>query len=307
MAALDRDAIQSYLLSLPERALRSASALAGGLLRELGDVTLPASVRRTKLYQNMVEATLRFLIEQVGQVEGAYPPEGKLAEDFLLRRTAGNGIEWIGILTFYASPVWVMAALADLSGAGRQLIAEIAASLKQEGLLEPEARFETMDELLNGLERSAGRLADTINTPPLNVQALRAEWAEIRAAAPRLPSASLPSIEELRGRWYALRREAAEQQRSVFELSALMAFSAVQQVPERVRWLSRSAQLATRRTGQIVAGTLLAHYDATLREIRSAGYLGYWTRQFRPYLRAAAQQFAPGRPSLTQRLLRRGS
>ena len=82
-----------------------------------------------------MEATLRFLIEQVGQVGGVYPTEDKLTEDFLLRRTAGNGIELIGILAFRASPVWVLAALADASGAGRYLIREIADCLKEEGLL----------------------------------------------------------------------------------------------------------------------------------------------------------------------------
>jgi hypothetical protein len=60
-----------YLLSLPERALRSMSALSAGLLRELSEVVLPRAVRRTRLYTELVENTLRFLIENVGQVEGA--------------------------------------------------------------------------------------------------------------------------------------------------------------------------------------------------------------------------------------------
>ena len=41
----------------------------------------------------MVEGTLRFLIETVGEVEGAFPEQGNLAPDFALRRAAGNGIE----------------------------------------------------------------------------------------------------------------------------------------------------------------------------------------------------------------------
>src|SRR5579864_3315642 len=102
-----------YLLSLPERVLRSASALSAGLVREIGNVTLPKALRRTRLYQTMVETTLRFLIEQVGQVEGAYPAEGKLAENFLIQRTVGDGIDFAGILAFHASPVWILAALAD--------------------------------------------------------------------------------------------------------------------------------------------------------------------------------------------------
>src|SRR5580692_2723592 len=150
-----------YLLSLP--------------LRELGEVVLPRAVRRTRLYTELVENTLRFLIENVGQVEGAYPPQGKLADNFAMRRFAGNGIELIGLLTFSASPVWVLAALADLSGTGRQLIREIAQSLKEEGLLAPGADYETIDQVLDGLEGTAGRLAETANTPPLDVASLRQE------------------------------------------------------------------------------------------------------------------------------------
>src|SRR5213594_1339192 len=124
---------RNFLLSLPERGLRSVTALAGGVLRELGEVSIPQTIRRSQLYRNLVEATLRFLIEQVGQVKGVYPGEDKLSEDLLLRRAAGNGVELIGILAFRASPVWVLAALADASGAGRYLIREIATSLQEEG------------------------------------------------------------------------------------------------------------------------------------------------------------------------------
>src|ERR1019366_9531697 len=109
-----------YLLSLPERALRSMSALSADLLR--------------------------LLIKNVGQVEAAYPPQGKLADNFAMRRFAGNGIELIGLLTFSASPVWVLATLADLSGTGRQLIREISQSLKDEGLLATGADYETIDQ-----------------------------------------------------------------------------------------------------------------------------------------------------------------
>src|SRR5882757_4770020 len=97
-----------YLLSLPERVIRSLSALSGGLLREVGEVVLPAGLRRTTLYRTMVGVTLRFLIEEVGQVEGRYPTESDAAENFVLQRTAGHAIEALGLLAFHASPVWVL-------------------------------------------------------------------------------------------------------------------------------------------------------------------------------------------------------
>jgi hypothetical protein len=305
VGATSGEELTNYLLSVPERALRSATALGAGLLREIGDVAVPSAVRRGKLYRSLVDSTLRFLIEQVGQVEGAYPSEGKLTEDFAVRRAAGNGLELIGILAFRASPVWVLAVLADLSGAGRKLIREIAEELKREGLLDPAAGFETVDQMLDGLEKSAGRAADAINTPPLNVAELRAEWAAIREQFSDIRPLALPSPDLLSKNWDEIRDEARRQHRSVFEISSLMALAAASRLPENLRWLGRSARLAARRTGQFFAGPLLDHYSRAIVEIRHVGFLEYWTREFRPYLSAAAAQFSPSRRSLTEKWLRR--
>ena len=60
--------IKSYLLSLPERVIRSALGLGAGVAREVGEVALPAGVRRSQMYKNLVDATLRYLTEKVGGV-----------------------------------------------------------------------------------------------------------------------------------------------------------------------------------------------------------------------------------------------
>src|SRR2546425_598811 len=190
---MDRERLKAYVWSAPERLVRALSALAGGALRQTGELVLPDRVRRTRLYQSLVDSTLRFLIEQVGRVEGAYPAEGALPQDFLIRRAAGNAIEIAGIVAFRASPVWVLAALADVSGAGRELIPEIAEALKKEGLLEPDHNFENVDQLLDGFERTAGRLAESVNTPPLDVASLREEWTKLRLEARRIPLTNFPA------------------------------------------------------------------------------------------------------------------
>jgi hypothetical protein len=290
---------------LPERILRSASALSAGLVREIGNVTLPKAFRRTKLYQTMVESTLRFLVEEVGQVGGAYPAEDTLAEHFLAKRALGDGIDFIGIVAFHASPVWILAALADISGAGRQLIDEISSSLKDEGLLDRDTRFETVDQLLDGLEQTAGKLATSIRFPPLDVAGLRKEWNSLKASARTIPSPSLPSQGFVRERWEELQHSAASQHRSVLELSSLMALSAVRDVPSNLLWLSRCARTATRRTGQFFAQSLMDHYQSTLKEIRETGFLAYWKNEFRPYLCAAADQFSLAHQSSTERFLQR--
>lgn len=301
--SLVRAQLRNYLLSLPERGLRSATALAGGLLREVGEVAIPKTIRGSQLYRNLVQASLQFLIEQVGQVKGVYASGDELSENFLVRRAAGNGIELIGILTFRASPVWVLAALADVSGAGRVLVREIAASLKAEGLLDQRTEFNTVDEMLVGLEASAGRLAATVNTPPLDVKSLRQEWNGLRADLARIPPKQMPGGQTLRDLWQEIEQEAGRQNRSVFQVSSLMAITAMKSVPERARWLSASARSAARKTGTLVAGVLLEDYRSSLHQIRETGYVRYAVKQFRPYLSAAAGQFSPRHKSLTERLI----
>jgi hypothetical protein len=293
-----------YILSLPERAIRSLGALSGGLLREIGEVALPVAIRRTVLYRTMVGVTLRFLIEQLGEVEGVYASEGSLAENFILQRTASHSIELLGILAFRASPVWVLAALADVTGGGQRLMREIAGALKEEGLLEGDGRFETMDQVLGGLEKTSAHLALTLNLPPINIPGLRLEWETLKTDLRSIPPNRIPALARLEQTWQELRVSAQTQHRTVFALSSLMAISSLSHVPANLLWLSKAARSAARRTGGIVGGALLDHYSTALEEISRTGFSGYWKREFRPYLRAAAAQFAPEHGSLTERLFR---
>ena len=275
------------------------------MAREVGEVVLPAGVRRTQLYQNLVDATLRFLIQQVGEVEGVYGSAEQVPDDFLARRTAGNALEVLGIVAFRASPVWVLAALADLCGTGRQLIPEIAEALKSEGLLEKDTEFTTVEQLLDGLERTSSRLASTINTPPLDVATLRTEWASLRRDAASLQPESLPSADAVVSAWRQLAETSRQQQTTIFATSSMMALSAVRALPEKARWLSSSARVSATRTGQIAASALLDHYRQTLDEIQQTGYTSYAASHLRPYFTAAARQFSPERRTLTDRLLAR--
>jgi hypothetical protein len=295
----------AYLLSIPERVIRSALGLGAGLLREVGEVALPRSVRRGHLYRNLVEVTLRYLIEQVGGVQDVYGAAEPKTNDFLARRGAGHAIELLGIVAFRVSPVWVLAALADLSGLGRRLIPEIAAALAAEGLLEKGSRFESVDQLLDGLERTSSRLAATFNTPPLDVAGLREEWTALRAQAGRLKPAALPAPRAISARWEAIKSESTRQGRSIFETSSLLAIATLRALPATAQRLSTSARVGAKRTGKVLSQAILDDYGQALRELRQVGYLTYARRQLSPYVRACLEQFSPRRPTLTQRAVDR--
>jgi hypothetical protein len=290
-----------YALSLPERLVRSLSGIVAGGAQEIGEVILPLRVRRSRLYSSVVGATLQFLIEQVAELEKTGAKA--LPQDFVVRRIAGNVVEIAGIAAFHASPVWVLAALSDLAGAGRDVISQISEALHEAGLLRADQNFSNVSELLNGLEMTAAQMVQSVHMPPLNVAALRDDWQNLCFEASRIPLAALPDTDQIRNQWDELKQEAMRQQRSVLELSSLLALAAVRALPENTRWLSQAVRVSGKRTGEIFANTLLNHYRDTLNEIRSAGYLRYWFREFQPYFKGAVHQFSTRRRSTTERLL----
>jgi hypothetical protein len=112
----------------------------------------------------------------------------------------------------------------------------------------------------------------------------------------------MPGIDRIERLWTGIQDSARQQGRSVFLVSSAIAVSTVAHVPANLLWLSRAARSAARRTGQLVGEAILDHYAEAITEMARTGFVEYWAREFRPYLRAAAAQFAPAHASLTERL-----
>ena len=143
--------------------------------------------------------------------------------------------------------------------------------------------------------------------PPVDIVGLRREWEQLKSELAEIPPKKVPALERIEGVWEALRASAKQQGRTVFGMSSLLAVSTVAHVPANFLWLSRAGRSAMRRTGRVLGDAILDHYTEALTEIARTGFLSYWSREFRPYLRGAAEQFAPEHESLTERLFKKSS
>src|ERR671918_2502724 len=108
-----------FLVSLPERLVRSVAALLGGTVHETAQLLLPRLVRRSRLYEATAKNLLRITVELVGGVERA---RGEVASEFeqspkklAVRKGAGNVVELGSIFAFGLSPLWILAAAADVT------------------------------------------------------------------------------------------------------------------------------------------------------------------------------------------------
>jgi len=271
----------AFLLSLPERAVRSVFALAGGGVHETAELVLPRLVRRSRLYEATAKNLLRVSIELVGGVEapvGAADEYEPNAKRLVIRKTAGNAMELGSIAAFGFSPLWLLAAGADVAHGTRVYLDAFVSELKVVGVLADEVQLGSIDDLLAALEGSSGTAARLIDIPPLELAALRQSLADLRADA-----SGLPSPAEMASLFDGLRAEAVRERRSLLEVSTGVGIA-----------FFNSARHIGRQH-------LLDPYGEDLKPLRDEGFGAYAARVARPYGSAVMRQFDPERASLTER------
>ena len=271
-----------YLLSLPERCLRASAAVVGGAVFEAAEVALPGWLRGTKLYKTLVYRLLRIVVELLGGMEGALPPDNMEVRDLAVRKALGNVIELASFVAVGWSPLWLLAAASDLSGGTRAYLNAFVGELKSDRLLPEGEDIGSVEELLNALEESAGTAADMVDMPPLKVSDLKQSWQALKRNAARLPSA-----EQLTNLYQHMQRVAREEGRSLGEISALVAAGAVR---------------AGLRMGSV---HIFDYYLKALEAIKAEGWMAYARRVARPYALAGKSHFDPARSTYTERVLAR--
>ena len=254
--------VKGFLLSLPERLVRSLAAVVGGGVHETAELVLPRFVRRSHLYEATAKNLLRVTVELVGGVEQR-DPQLPDAGEVAVRKGAGNAVELGSIAAFGFSPLWLLAAASDVAHGTRTYLDALVAELKAAGVLAQETEVGSMGELLDALERGSGTAAGLIDLPPLELAELRRSLAELRGSA-----RSLPRPQELAAVFAALRAAAARERRSVLEVSqgAGLAFL-----------------LSARTVGR---EHLVTPYREDWRPLRHEGFAAYARRIAGPYREA---------------------
>ena len=274
--------VTRFLASLPERLVRALAAATGGTVHETAELVLPRLVRRSRLYEATAKNLLRITVELVGGVDrpteavaGEFEPSpGKLA----VRKSAGNVVELGSIFAFGFSPLWLLAAAADVTHGTRVYLDALVAELKQAGVVAADAELRSVDELLSALEGASGTSARLIDLPPLEVEALRRSLSDLRENAEELPTPA-----ELGAAYAGLRAEADREQRSMLEVSVGIGLA-----------FFNSARKIGRQH-------VLDPYTEDLRPVRDEGFATYGLRVGRPYAQAVLRHFDPQRPTLTER------
>jgi len=292
-----------YVLSLPERAVRSLAASVGGLSRLLTDQLFPSALRRSTSYRVFLGNAQRFLIESLGQVQGAYPAETgtPAGPEYVKRKLVGNAVEAAGMFAMHISPLWIFAVASDVLAGSKLYLHRLSDELKRRGLLEQSDQPETLDALLEGLQKTTQASARVFDLPPLSASELARLRDELVAGVTRM----FEPVEDLLPRfdriWGQMQQLARQEDGSLEAIGGLLSLG----VARAAKWSTDGISAIGQTTAGLLGEALLDDYRRSLEQIARKGYWGYLQEFAKPYLAAVADHFDPDHPTWTETVLKR--
>ena len=290
-----------YALSLPERALRSTVGVAGGAVRESAGLLVPQALRDSQTYRSLVQQTLDFLVQDVGNVAPPAAAAGAAprVDDFVARKTVGNFVEMAGLATLHLSPLLVLAVVSDAAYGSKAYLKELADELRREGVIAPESTIDNAGDLLDAIGKTAGVASTAFDTPPLSMDGLRETVQSTVNSARLIDLADTLPRAEVERMWTELRALAEEQHVSLLEMGSAVTLHSLGKIAD----VGRGALSTVRVAGTLVDRHVFDHYRTALGAIHRDGYYATLAAVSGPYIDAVWQNFSTDQSTITGDLL----
>lgn len=287
-----------YSTSLPERTLRSASALAGGLVRESTNWLVPLAFRNSKSYSIFVRQTLDFVVNDIGGVKRA-AAAGKDEQVDMARKTVGNLLDMTALATFHLSPLTVLAIFSDVAYGSKVYLQQLSSRLKEHGIIDQQTTIDGAADLIDALERASGSAVGMFDQPPISIEGLRKTIEETRAAIEDVDPTKILPFAEIDQMWRQMELAAKEQKASLWDVSATMSVVAL----NNIKAVGQGTVVSLEIAGNMFHQHIIEHYWSGLRAIEREGLLPTLSKGSEPYLEAVWSNFALDRKTWTEQLL----
>ena len=290
-----------YGLSLPERALRTTSAVVGGAIAESAALLLPQAFRTSKSYNVFVEQMLDFMVHDVGRVE---QPQSATKESeveaYVARKAVGSFIDLAGLATLHLSPLTVLAVASDVAYGSQVYLKELSDELKKAGVIDEESTIDHAADLLDAVGQASSTTADAFDTPPVSVEGLKETIEQTTQAVRSIdPSALIPEA-EIDQIWQEIHEIATRDGVGLTDVSSAVSLFAI----GKIGTLGHGALSTVKVTGNMFDRHIFAHYREGLAEIRARGFYRMFAAASAPYIDAVWLNFASERATVTEDLLK---
>lgn len=288
----------TYGLSIPERALRSTSAMVGGVLRESASLLVPQAFQDSKSYQMFVTQMLDFVANDIGGVESNEPSSTEV-EGYVAKKAVSNFVELVGLATLHVSPLTILAITSDLAYGSTHMLKELSQELKKQGVISQESTIDSTADFLQAVSETSGDAASAFDLPPLSVEGLQDTIAKTQSKLAKIePTKVLPQA-EMERLWKDIYDMAAKEDVDVFEVSSAMTMYSMNQVGA----VAKGALTTVRVTSEMIDRHVFSHYWDALQDIGERGIYTFVGEVSKPYFDAVWMNFSTEKTTLTQDLL----
>jgi hypothetical protein len=288
-----------YLLSLPERTIRSLAAVAGGTTSLLTETLFPPTLRGTTLYRIFVGDAQRFVITKIAEIQQAEPlTAGSVPEDpaYVQKKMVGGALETAGLLAMHFSPLWVFAIAGDAAAGTNVFLLRLVDQLKRNGVLQPDAQVKGLDDLLVAVQAVSNKSAAAVDTPPLSREELVKLAGEMKATYGQMFSKAANLVPRFEQIWGQIEQLAGRENVALERVLGVLTVDVAS-------WANKGfhSVLAVGQTGADLFGEkILDSYAKTLDKVRAEGLTDYVTGHMKPFVQAAAAHFGRDRKTWTE-------
>jgi hypothetical protein len=282
--------ILAYGCSLPERMIRGLVGVLGGLGLILARL-LPRPVREGKFYRIAVERQLKMMTDDVGRA-GLFPGEDALDSRTATRMGIGGTIDNLLILGLHASPIWVLLAATDLTKEAKWFTGELAAELKEAGVMKEGSRLDSVDAVLQGLSTLSARCADTLDKPPISLEEMKSTVGAIRQDLGDVTETAVTRTADIEGLARDIRSLAKNDEKSLLEVTSAVAVGTMRTTGNLVKGTIIGAGSTVKIVGKRLWSDVLLDYGDAVKTIHRRGFYGSLSTFLNPHARGTGRLFA---------------
>ncbi len=288
-----------YILSLPERFVRSTVSGVTGVTSILTDLALPKALKETATYRVTFGMLQQFLIEKVAEIEMDHK-DIELVDKYLVRKTAGSMIEGIGLLSIQFSPVWMLAILSDFTGGSGAYLKRLTEDLKKEGLIRPDRNYDSAFALLDGIRVIGDKGVRAIDTPPISKDELIAFKNEMKEAFQHNNEATYQLYKDMEKVYSRMEKASSDEDISMKKLSGAMALDAMKHSAGKNLNILKSGSMSS---GRLLRELFIDSYKESLDHLNHVGKRAYLINHLTPFMKQVKNHYSKEKESLTQKVL----
>lgn len=293
-----------YFLSLPERALRSGAGWCGGLLFSASRL-LPRPIRNSRFFRVAVLKMLQMVTDSIGQAgvfEGEEEEQEK-SEGYIPRKIIGSTIDNAAIVLFHASPIWFILAFSDITKGAGAYASELAAELKKAGVIDEGSTFDSVDSLLESVSNVTGNVGESLDTPPLSLEQMRAIAQSVKDGATDMDQGAAGLAQDLNKLSDELVEVARLEGRSLLEVSTGLATYVSGKAARGAYGAGMGVVKGVEVGARMAYREIVGDYLEGLQEVRRVGLYSLIAQGLAPYAGATQANFHPMTLSITELIL----